>query len=464
MTMKRRDAIKTLGALAGAASTASLVSACGDNVGEPGDNIEPGIDTFVFLMMENRSYDHYLGSRALLEGKPSDGLVSGMSNPDPEGNSVEIWPASAGTMCVLDPPHGWTASRNQLRDGTNDGFVLVHQGKHQSPNAVEPMQYMTREQLPVLHALADEYTSCDRWFSSVLGPTLPNRMYWHAGTSNGAVGNFDVLSGAFRGITSLYHHLDRAGIDWAYYYGDIPVLALMEEIELEGRLRRFSDFLDEAADGRLPPVVYIDPAFSWNDDHPPHHPLLGQQLISAIYQALATSPHWERCLLVVTYDEHGGFFDHVAPPLAADDFADKGFDQLGFRVPTVIAGPYVKNNHVSSVQYDHTSTIRHLETVFDLTSLTTRSANANDLSDAIDFERLTAGTPSDPVELPAIEIDELDLPDSCSRANAQSFDHDFLELAEKIDLGTWDLRKEVRDYGYGIAEYLDRHNLGRIRR
>jgi phospholipase C len=290
-------------------------------------------------------------------------------------------------------------------------------------------------------------------------------MYWHAGTSNGATSNDQVIGGAFEGVPTIHHRLDQAGVDWAYYYGDVPVLAVINDLELTGRLRRFMyDFIDDAAAGTLPPVVYIDPGFGSNDDHPPHHPLLGQQLIAATYNALATSPHWERCLMVVTYDENGGYYDHVAPPTVPDDRAAEGFDQLGFRVPPLVIGPYVKQGYVSSVQYDHTSALKHLENKFGLAPLTTRSSAANDLSDCIDFGRLAAGDATAPISLPAVEIDEFSLPENCIGSSLRGFDHDILAWAETANLGKLDLRHETRDYVYGIAEYLDKHGLGRIRR
>jgi phospholipase C len=329
---------------------------------------------------------------------------------------------------------------------------------------------MVREQIPVTHALADAYTTCDRWFSSLLGPTLPNRMYWHAGQSNGAIANDEVLNGAFEGIDTIYHQLYRAEVDWAYYMGDVPVIAVIEDIPLDGHIRRFNnDFLKDAAAGTLPPVCYIDPSFGANDDHPPHHPLLGQQLISAVYQALATSPQWENCLLLITYDENGGFFDHVAPGTAPDARAAQGFNQLGFRVPAMVCGPYAKQGYVSSVDYDHTSALRHLQLVHDLPDLTERSAAANDFSDCIDFDRLEAGEPAAPIELPGVEINESDLPDSChgsSFRTVNGYDHDILKWADAnaSKLGKWDNRANTRDDIYAIGEYLDMHNLGRIRR
>jgi phospholipase C len=371
-------------------------------------------------------------------------------------------------MCVPSPPHSWDPSRVQFDGGTCDGFVRAYQDSYKGNTGATAMSYMTRADLPVLYALADAYTSCDRWFASLLGPTLPNRMYWHAGTANGARNNEDVLGGAYKGVPTIYHRLNDANVAWAYYYNDVPVLAAIGGTDLTGHLRRFAnDFLDDAAAGKLPPVVYIDPGFTSNDDHPPHHPLLGQQFLAATYQALATSPQWPRCQLVISYDEHGGFFDHVAPGTAPDDHAADGFGQLGFRVPGLVIGPYARAGHVSSVPREHTSCLRHIERVFSLQPLTARDAAANDLSECTDAARLAAGEPAAPIQLPAVEIDETMLPASCNfGAQLGKPDHDLVEWAEANPrrLGALDRRRHARDDVFAIADYLDRHGLGRIRR
>src|SRR5262249_39760005 len=159
----------------------------------------------------------------------------------------------------------------------------------------------------------------------------------------------------------------------------------------ESRLHTIKEFFDDAKNGKLPAVTFVDPNFGRNDDHPPCHPVFGQQFIASVYAALAASPLWNQLLFVVTYDENGGYFDHVAPPKAPDDRAREGFDQLGFRVPAVIAGPYVKSGHVSSTVRDHTSIIAHIRGMFNLPPLTARDAAANDLSDLLDEKRLAAG-------------------------------------------------------------------------
>jgi phospholipase C len=310
--------------------------------------------------------------------------------------------------------------------------------------------------LPVSWALADAYTICDRWFASVMGPTWPNRFYLHSAQSGGLKGN-DVPNPIW---PTIYDRLDAAGIEWMYYYSDLPFIATLgntKNLQLEF-------FYEDAKKGVLPPVTVIDPSFGMNDDHPPHHPMLGQQFIASIYQALATSPLWNNCLLVVTYDEHGGFFDHVPAPKAPDDRVAEGFDQLGFRVPTLIAGPYVKKGNVSSTVYDHTSVLKHIENMFGLAPLTARDAAASDLSDAIDQARLAAGTPEPPIELPMVVLDESTMDPTC-RTGAQRVK---TELEIVVEQGLiprhLDRRSENRDLAFFIGDYLASHGIGGIRR
>jgi phospholipase C len=434
MSMNRRDALKTIGGLAGAATLGKFLPACSSDGKE-------GITTYVFLMLENRSYDHVFGARSWKEGKPGDGLTDASSQPDLNDMPVAPYQPTnlAQQMCVSnDPPHSWSPSRQQFNSGANDGFVKVHQAKYSG--AIEPMQYLTRKEQPVSWALADAYTSCDKWHCSLMCGTLPNRFYWHAGTSAGYRTN-DVATNTDRplDVDTVYHRLRDKGIDWRYYFGNLPVISVanarltparqFSNEYLQASVRNFGDseyaegqFFRDAMQGTLPPVTYIDPAFYVNDDHPPTHPILAQALIASIYTALANSPQWKNCLFVVTYDEHGGFYDHVAPPnlpASADDTAtrfpvdedgrttsgDNEFTQLGFRVPALVVGPYVKQGYVSSVHYDHTSALKHLQNVFDLDPLTARVDAANDLSDCIDLERLAAGDWAPPVQMPQFEFE-----------------------------------------------------------
>ncbi|MBP6633699.1 MAG: phosphoesterase [Kofleriaceae bacterium] len=460
--MRRRDAIKTLGALAGASTVGRALPGCGDNAAG-GPDLPDGLTTLVVLMMENRSYDHLLGARAF-EGKPGDGLTMAMRNPDAAGNLIAPYPGTFDSLCVIDPPHGWGAAHDSFAGGANDGFVRAHQAAHSSSSSVEPMQYLTRDLVPATWALADQYAVCDRWFCSVMGPTWPNRMYWHSGSSNGISSN-DLPTDGFN-WDHIYQRLDAKGVPWAYYYGNIPAVALIENFEAGDRIRLMDKFFLDARDGVLPPVVYIDPMFYGNDDHPPVHPLLGQQLIASIYIALATSPQWKNCMFVITYDENGGFFDHVPPPTTSDDFAAMGFGQMGFRVPTVVAGPYVKQGYASSVVYDHTSVLKHIEVTHGLDPLNARVSAANDLSDLIDQERLATFDWAEPLALPPIELDYTAIDAACADMKARgSQEHPVLAWADAnaARLGRMDRRRHTEGDLRMIAEYLDRHGAGRIR-
>jgi len=457
--MKRRDALKAMGGIAGAATLGKVLPGCGD-----GDDGPTGITTVVYMMMENRSYDHLFGARSLLEGKPGDGLVAGMKNPNTAGTDIEIFQVGDhDKVCVLDPPHGWDASRVQYDGGLMDGFVKAYEASH-GEGLVDVMGYLARSHEPVSWALADHYTSCDRWFASVLGPTWPNRMYWHSGTSMGLTENTRP-EGGFSWDT-IYHRLAAKDVAWRYYFGDVATIALISTLEGIGdHIFRLEEFFDHAAAGTLPPVVYIDPAFSSNDDHPPHHTILGQQLIASVYTALASSPQWKNTLFLLTYDEHGGYFDHVAPPsTAADEYADVGFNQFGIRVPALVVGPYAKQAAVVSTQYDHASALKHIQNMFALDPLTMRTEQASDLTDCIDQERLAAGDWAAPAEIPAVEVNESDITSACTAAAARQVDHVILEFADRYPelFKGFDRRDDLRDYHYAIGDVLERYNAGRI--
>ncbi|MFO0550761.1 MAG: alkaline phosphatase family protein [Polyangiaceae bacterium] len=446
----RRDALKGLGATA--ALPTAMYGCSDDGPTGPQGPVPGKIEHIVILMMENRSYDHYLGARAL-EGLPGDGFDPAMSNLDMAGTAQSLYPESV--LCVADPPHGWDASHAQFNGGANDGFVTEYQKSAGAMIDPHVMGYFTRDELAVTYALADAYTVCDRWFCSVMGPTWPNRFYLHMGQSGGIKTNDSPPEK----LPSIYDRLDEKGVEWNYYYTDLPFLLLIGGSKITPAV---PNFFDAAAAGTLPQVTVIDPGFALNDDHPPHHPLLGQQFIASVYQALASSPLWEKTLLVITYDEHGGFFDHVPPPKTTDDRAADGFDQLGFRVPTLLIGPYVKKGYVSSVQYDHTSILRHIENMFDLEPLTARDAAANDLSDAIDEDRLAAGDAEDPIQLPTIDIDASQIDPECKTKIEKS---DIERIADRGQIPKeFDLRSKRYETAFYIGDYLARHGIGSIRR
>ncbi len=406
MKLTRRDALKGLGAAALAPLGAGLVTSgsasCGGGPLVLPAKVSDRIDTVVVLMMENRSFDHYFGARSLVEGRDCDGLYAGLSNARSDGTLVK--PARADAFCVADPSHGWSASHRQFADGTNAGFVSEHEARHGEGEAHRAMGFFLREDLPTSYALADHYTLCDRWFASVMGPTWPNRYYSLLCTSLGNRSN-DIIA---EPLPPIFERVYRAGKSFGIYYGNMPFAILSPALSLDDpELVYLEQFFDDAHKGTLPNLCWIDPLYGKNDDHPPAHPKAGQVLINSIYQALAESPQWERCLFIVTYDEHGGFYDHVAPPLTSDDFASEGFDQLGFRVPSMLIGPYVKEGHVSRTVYDHTSIYRTLSHLWGMAPLSTRDQNASPIWDALDDERLLRADARAPVSLaPVIASDE----------------------------------------------------------
>ncbi len=400
MRPTRRDALKGIGMTLGAAAVGGCGSdASGDGDDDPGGADAPaadappidaaidatpidapspetmlaGIDTFVVLMMENRSFDHYLGALRLIEGRDDvDGLTGTESNPAPSGPPVPVHLLEDFTPA--DPPHGWDACHAQWNHGANDGFVTEHAGASQA----DVMGYHVRSQIPVTYALADGGAICDRWFCSVMGPTWPNRFYLHGATSNGNQSNLPAF-----GFNSIFAALDDAELSHKNYFHDVA-WATGGYFKLSGNAG-IETFFDDAAAGTLPTFSIVDPGFfggGANDDHPDHDIRLGQALIGAVVNALGQSPQWNKCMLVITYDEHGGFFDHVPPPTTTDEREE--FRQLGFRVPSLVIGPTARRGQVVSAQFEHASVIATLCKRFGIPALNQRVADSADLSPCLD--------------------------------------------------------------------------------
>jgi phospholipase C len=350
-----------------------------------------GVETIVVLCMENRSFDHYLGSLRLLEGRGDiDGLTGAEWNPDPDGNPVQVHQLDDFTPA--DPPHGWDAVHEQWNDGANDGFVRAHAGDSQA----DVMGYHTRAQLPVTYALADAGAICQRWFCGVLGPTWPNRFYLHAASSRGQKSNLPVF-----GLTTIWDRLADAGLEGTNYYHDVA-WATGGFGKLSG-LASISRFFEDAMAGNLPPFALLDPAFfggGANDDHPDHDVRLGQALIGSVVSALAQSPQWNKCLFVLTYDEHGGFYDHVPPPATVDSNAE--FQQLGFRVPSIVIGPTVRRGCAIDDVLEHSSVPATVTRRHGLPVLNARAGQVKDLSVCIDPARI--GNPLPPPVVPAMTV------------------------------------------------------------
>jgi phospholipase C len=349
------------------------------------------VDHVVVLMLENRSFDHMLGYLSLTGGRTDiDGLRPGFAN-EYQGRTYLAHHLTT-TAVDVDPDHSASAVDEQIGDGRMGGFVaslaaaLAGRGVYDGDPALA-MGYYDGADVPVYDHLAEEFTVCDRWFSSVPGATWPNRLYSLCGSAAGSRDDLPPHVPPMYDKPSFVRHLDGHGVSWHWYGFDPATLRLADAHYTVGHHHQFgyfsktdlswrtklelrvnakaASFLEDAASGSLPSVSWIDPAFTnvnplgfrANDDHPPADIRDGQDLVLAVYDALAASPQWERSLLVIVYDEHGGFYDHVPPPQAADDDPET-FGRYGVRVPAIIVSPWVEPRSVSSTVFDHTSIIK----------------------------------------------------------------------------------------------------------
>jgi phospholipase C len=374
--MRRRGFLKAGAGAAGAAALGATGAACAPAPGElvrRGPGPEAGIEHIVVVMMENRSYDHFL---SWLPG--GDGRAEDLTYLDDHGvaHTPYRFPNWAG--CGFeDPDHSREGGLRQLHDGVCDGFLF------ESPDLF-PIGYHTSDQLAFWSRAAPAWTVCDRYFSAFMGPTWPNRFYQHCAQS---LLDHNALQ-PFGGRT-IWDRLVDAGLEGRYYFSDAPFAALLGVRHLLVS-RTFDQFLADAAQGRLGHVSFVDPRFvlsgpigTSGDYHPLSDIRFGDQFLHRVYEAVTRSPNWERTVLVVNFDEWGGFFDHVAPTVAPD--LRPAFGLRGFRVPCLVASPLARRGHVAHGEYDHTSVLKMIEWAFDLEPLTPRDAAANNLADVLDL-------------------------------------------------------------------------------
>jgi phospholipase C len=371
------------------------------------------VEHVVVLMLENRSFDHMLGYLSLEGGRSDiDGLQSGMSN-DAGGQAYPI--KHLGSTHVpdphWDPDHSAAATDMQINGGKMDGFAasfaktLESRGvSDRDPGMV--MGYFNADDLPVYDHLAEHFCVCDRWHSSVPGATWPNRLYAVAGSADGSRDDKPKPPPIYA-KHSFVRHLDATDVNWRWYTYDVGTLRCVDheyllshhehfayveksklplEVRLEEELLLDEDsasFLEDAKRGRLAPVSWIDPNFKdlnlahvqSNDDHPPSDVGAGQELVMLIYNALAGGPLWEKTLLLVVYDEHGGFHDHFPPGGAADDDPTM-FGRYGIRVPALVVCPWVAQRTAAHALFDHASIIKTILTRFAPSELERRSGAA----------------------------------------------------------------------------------------
>jgi phospholipase C len=386
------------------------------------------INHIVVLMLENRSFDHMLGflyqdrNNVSLAGQPFEGLTGAESNLDSSGKSVKVFPITATTpnayfMPGADPGEGYAATNEQLFGSqtapvppvaTNGGFVtdyastLAWESKDPTysvlPGTV-PSQIMgiyTPATLPILSGLARGYAVCDHWFSSAPTETMPNRAFANAGTSQGHM-NDNTHSFTSPSIFGL---LTKNKLGWSIFGYSQPPKTRLDFPDTanapDTHFGLFSDFTAAAAAGTLPPFTFLEPSWesTGNSQHPNYDVALGEQFIHDVYYALHKSPAWSQTLLIVTYDEHGGCYDHVPPPGGATPpdatVGEYGFDfkRFGVRVPTVLISPLIVPGTVFRVAggatpLDHTSILKTVEKRWGLSALTARDAAAVDVGEVL---------------------------------------------------------------------------------
>lgn len=359
------------------------------------------IKHIVVVMMENRSTDHLLGwygaENPDFDGRPHQRYRDLRQGPGGPLVATENW-GQAGRNSphgrgFADPSHGWTGGRLERNGGAADGWL------HPDTNNDEfALSYYGPLDVPVWAQLTRDYQAYDRWFCSVLGPTFPNRYYLHSATAGGLKNN-DVppelasehpewaLGWDWPTLWTLF---DAYSITASYFFCNLPVPALWGPRHLN-TMHHISEYYARCEAGNLPQVSFVDPFFTigddfGNDDHPHADLRLGQAFLSDVVEAFATSKHYREGALVITYDEWGGFFDHVDPPRLPDDRGTPGdpggvedFGQLGFRIPTTVVSPWTRGNAVDHTVYEASSIGKFICDNWGLPHLTTRMRATNSL-------------------------------------------------------------------------------------
>jgi phospholipase C len=464
--ISRRELLKISGATAASGLASALLSSCGSGGGPFGGGPGPStcakltdIEHVVILIQENRSFDHYFGSYRGVRGFSDPSMA--FQQPDPANTTsppigsllpFHLDTSTTNAACTHDITHDWVPQHQSWNNGVMNGFVRAHL-PIDANDAILCMGYYNRADIPYYYALADRFTICDNYFCSVMGPTDPNRLYTMTASldpdgKNGGpvlqtvVTNRAAMTGRLT-YTTMIEQLQARGISWKVYSS--PDETILGGILSDNVLTYFKNFQDPAsvlhqnAFGPQFPVDFLAdvvsgnlPQVSWlvgsvlTSDHPPSPSIFGENIVSLLVSALMADPAlWAKTVLFLTYDENGGFFDHVAPPTAppgtpgefitAPAFPDPtvignppiaGPIGLGFRVPTLIISPFSRGGFVSSDLFDHTSVLRFLETRFgaEVPNLSAwRRSAVGDLTSAFNFAKPDRSIPNLPSTLPALQ-------------------------------------------------------------
>ena len=375
------------------------------------------IEHVVVVMMENHSFDNYFG---MLPGRglpAADGFTfDAAGRPTATNLRVDGTPVRAFAMPTYcqpehEPNQSWNGTHIAVDGGKMDGFVRA--------SGDVAMGYWDEADIPFYYSLAKTFPLANRWFASAPCQTYPNRRFLHAATAYG------LVSTTTPGPNdppppngTIFDRLSAYGISWTNYFTDLPSVAIIPATvkSYPDHLRPIGQFYADCAAGTLPAYSLVDPDFGMTDvagglvldgtvptvvraqgqdEENPQNIRYGEAFVAQVVNAVMSSPAWDRTLLVWCYDEHGGYYDHVAPPpaIAPDSIPPQigpgdqpgGYDMYGCRVPAVVVSPWARRNHVSNVVHDHTSILAFLERKWNLPALTYRDANAAPLLDFLDF-------------------------------------------------------------------------------
>jgi phospholipase C len=427
-----------------------------------GTDLLPQIKHIVVLMMENHSFDNYLGTLGRGEGLPlGDDGTPDAENPDSAGTMVRSHHANSTVQAPEVPCQSWSASHAQWASGKMNGFVTAAERAAPEGDKTAAMSYWTGQDLPFYHGLARTFPLADRWFSSCLGPTFPNRRFLLAGTANGLMDDLPINLVDRPRNGTIMDVLTRHGISWVNYrpasseqsefrrytryrrrrkrhhltslrrslrnpgyafQRDLQFTAALYPLGMAGYLthvRGIEQFFADAESGNLPSFCIVDPDFRSFSEESPQDIRKGESFAAEVVNRVMHGPGWADTLLIWTYDEHGGYYDHVVPPQAVppDDVRGRsrvahpclvrsvlkvlypsyvrhaeqlvagpdGYDTYGFRVPAVIVSPYARPDCVLSDVFDHTSVLKLVEEKWNLPALTRRDAAATAPLGALDL-------------------------------------------------------------------------------
>jgi phospholipase C len=340
----------------------------------------------IVMMKENRSFDHLLGNLSS-SGQPDvEAIPASFVNVDRAG--MEVKPFHFHTTCVnRDPGHQWDDMHRQVNGGAMDGFVTNGADTTGSDGHFVMGNYENRD-LPFYYWLANTFAINDHHFASARSGTWPDRNFLLLGTADGIKCTYCGLPSPT--TPTIFDSLDRAGVSWGAFTDSDPFDGTLGWTAPHVGLYTLTDFMNALGDGTLPAVSFVDSVAFVEDEHPTADVQLGETWSKRIYDAVVASPLWPTTALIWTYDEAGGFADHVPPPNQAcvarpGNPKDTSFVELGVRIPLVVISPWARPHFVSHVVQEHTAITRFIEVLFGLPALTARDANSTALLDMFDF-------------------------------------------------------------------------------